>query len=81
MVNRISRARARAKEVGGVEGQCDSGFARRDLQGAPYYSQLPFADLSVSQAVQALVNPGDPVIIEKPVYAYATTYHVLGLES
>jgi len=52
-----------------VEGQCDCGFARRDLQGAPWYSKLPFADLSVSQAVQALVNPGDPVIIEKPVYA------------
>jgi hypothetical protein len=29
------------------------------------------------QAVQALVDPGDPVLIEKPVYAYAGTHHVV----
>jgi hypothetical protein len=55
-----------------MEGQRDRGIPRRDLQGHPCYCELPFVDLSVTQAVQALVNPGDPVLIETPAYAYAT---------
>lgn len=66
-----------------MEGQRHGRVARCDIQGSPcrltaivrLFIPLTFPSFdpsgTISQAIQALVDPGDPVLIEKPVYAYA----------
>lgn len=56
-----------------MEGQRHSRIPRCDIQGSSLFIQV-FVFVNLSQAVHALVDPGDPVLIEKPVYAYVRGY-------
>ena len=77
------RRRSEGWRISVTAGSQDAIYKVRRLRAPTIIMMVPVASVVDSlvlclQAVQALVDPGDPVLIEKPVYAYARA-HTLSL--